>query len=192
MSPRDDDQDWMQALAGRPPDGADPETLREAAWLREAHRRWPADLPLEQPTEADMIALVQRGRREAGAPPARPARSQGGWRRWFFPAPLAGAAVAALLVVALVPWTGDETLRGGGPVQVQQADPVAARAALAAELRAAGVDVRLYERGGRWGLDAVLPTPVPPAVARILTQRALPVPTDGALVIEFSRTTGQP
>lgn len=192
MTPRDDDHDWLQALRGQPPADADPATLREAAWLREAHRRWPARLPLEQPSETDMIALLQRARREAGAVPRQAETPRPWWRRWLTPGPLAGAAVAAMLAVTLVPWTAVETLRSGAPAVVRQADPAAARDALAAELRAAGVDVRTYERNGRWGLDAELPAPLPPAVAASLARRGLERPADGALMVEYEPAAGRP
>ena len=57
----DDDGDWIAALRGRPPAGAAPHTLDEAARIRAALRRQP---PAEGEAESGLDALLFRRRRE--------------------------------------------------------------------------------------------------------------------------------
>lgn len=198
MNPNDDDDDWAEALAGRLRGSAAPATLAEAVSLREAQRRWPAASPAFELPPAD--ALLERARRE-GLLATRRGWCPGcleRWRRWTA-SPLglggAGLALASLLGLWIVGPFGsgqapvDETgiLRAPAAAVVLRAavDPAAARDRLADQLTALQVPVRRYERLGRFGLDADLPRPLPPALAALLRENALVAAADGSLRVEF-------
>lgn len=199
-----DDNDWGEALAGRARAGASPETLAEAALLREAQRRWPANSPaLELPPEQAWIA---RARAEGLLVPGRRTWCAGclqRWRRWTA-SPLGlgatGLVLASLLGLWIVPGLvlpphdAPGTLRApAATLQLRQAaDPRAARERLAERLLALQVPVQRYERLGRFGLDADLPRPLSPAVSTLLRDEMLVVADDGSLRVEFERAKVQP
>lgn len=195
MNPRtDDDQAWADALAGRP--AAADSTAAEAALLREALRRWPAQPPQPQLDEAALLAAARaqglmRPSRRGCAPCAS-------IRRWLFARPavwggLGGLALAAVLGLAvlpglLVPPDDTAALRSpAGGWQLQTDDPVVARDALAARLRAGGADVQTYERAGRAGLDAEFPAPPDATLRAWLAERGLATAADGSLRVEYRR-----
>lgn len=207
-----DDEDWFEAIAGRPRPDADPRTLLEATWLRAATRRWAAhDLP-EDALRADAAeALLARARTE-GMLHTRPgwcAGCHGRWRRWndawrqpgrpglgFGAASLTLAALAVAIVLGVwrpahEPAEGDgaaAVLRGApgdGVWLLQAADPAAQRDALAQALAAAGVTVTRYERLGRFGLDADLGAAPGDAVRETLRRRGLQAAPDGSLRVEI-------
>lgn len=192
--PADDDQAWADALAGRP--AAADATAAEAALLREALRRWPAQPPRPQLDEA---ALLAAARAQGLLPPARRGCAPcAAIRRRLFARPvvwggLGGLALAAVLGLAilpglLVPPEDGAVLRSpAGGWQLQAGDPVAARDALAARLRAAGADVQTYERAGRAGLDAEFATPPDATLRAWLAERGLATAADGSLRVEYRR-----
>lgn len=207
--PRDDDDDWAQALAGRSPPASDPATVAEAALLRDALRHWPAVAPvaaLDGGEARDFARLLAEARRRgllrhrpawfSGWPPAWCAGCAERWRAWG-PAQgargaWAGLALAGVLGLAVLPtlWqSGDEapTLRNSQAVlQVRAADPRAERDRWAEQLAAAGADVQRYERAGRWGLDAELPAARGAALEQWLAARGVQPAADGSVRVEFS------
>jgi hypothetical protein len=80
-----------------------------------------------------------------------------------------------------------ETFRGSanGVVELETRDPRALKLRLIQELKDAGISATGYERLDRVGLDADLPLPVAPNVRRVLEHHHIPVPSDGALVVEI-------
>jgi hypothetical protein len=191
------DDDWLDALAGRPPRaGADAAARREASWLRHAQRLWPAELPALPPaTEA---ALLDRARAEGLFRPrgwlAWCAGCSERWRRWSATPWRSGAAglvlasvlVAFIAVPLLQRPTEDTTVLRAGPdglLLLRDAEPQARRDRLADALQAAGLPVQRYERLGRYGIDAELPQPLPVAVAAVLRAERIAVPA-GPLRIE--------
>lgn len=203
-----DDEDWFEAVAGRPRPGTDPATLLEATWLRAAVRTWPRDLPdATWPADAP-DALVARARADGVLAPGWCAGCGARWRRWveaFGRGPrwtgALGLAAAALgVAVVLGVWRPAHEPAGGESVPVlrgapadgvwllQSADPAALRERIAGELQAAGVTgLRRYERLGRLGLDADLPTPPSPALLDALRRLGVQPGADGGLRVEVEQ-----
>jgi hypothetical protein len=178
-----DDQDrWLDALAGRDVDGGSP----EGRALREQIRAQPPPPPaavaeIDPVREAQLIA---RARAAGLLPPGRTRRFAVA-RVALMAAALAGVAigVTTLRYMRVPP----ETFRGAanGVVELETQDPRALKQRLIQELKDAGVSAKGYERLDRVGLDADLPLPVAPNVRRVLEQHQIPVPSDGALVVEI-------
>ena len=63
--------------------------------------------------------------------------------------------------------------------------PLALKQQIIRELRAAGVPAVGYERLGRLGVDAELQNRFPYRHGKVLERHHIPVPQDGALVIEI-------
>ena len=180
----DDLAGWLAALGGHDRDAADVSVEGRAlrAQLRaQAEGAPPAVADVDSAREAQLIARA----RAAGILPARmPAR----WRSprsALMAATLAGIAIGvATLQYTRVP---PETFRGtaNGVVELEARRPNDLQERLIQELHDAGVHVTGYERLDRVGLDADLPLPVTPAVRRVLDRHHIPVPNDGALVVEI-------
>jgi hypothetical protein len=193
----DDDQHWLDALAGRvTPDGRH-HAEYEAFELREAilrHRNaQPSSLPTRDPQrEADLIARAQREGLIQPIVLATKAR----WRRTVFarPAILAYAAAATVACVAVAlalilgPTAEIERVRGAadGIVVIEASDPRALKEALLRELRAVGVSATGYELLGVQGIDADLPQPIPAPVRAVLAKHHLDAPADGVLKVEIA------
>lgn len=114
-------------------------------------------------------------------------------RRWIAEA-RPGWRAAAMVLVAVgaagLWWPQSappEALRGvvGGTVHLAARDPPALKRQLVGELSAAGVRVTGYERFGHLGIDADLALPISPAARHVLERHRIPVPADGALIVEF-------
>jgi hypothetical protein len=178
-----DDQDrWLDALAGRDVDGGS----QEGRALREQIRAQPPP-PLAVVAEIDPAReaqLIARARGAALLPAGAPRRLSVA-RVALMAAALAGVAIGVnTLRYTRVP---PETFRGAanGVVELETKDPRALKLRLIQELKDAGVSATGYERLDRVGLDADLSLPVAPNVRRVLKQHQIPVPSDGALVIEI-------
>lgn len=194
MKPQvDDDQAWAEALAGHPV--RTDATAAEAALLRDALRRWPAQPPQPQLDEA---ALLAAARAQGLLAPARRGCAACAAIRRLLARPavwggLGAMALAAVLGLAILPGLQlppDDAGVLRSPVggwQLQADDPVAARDALAVRLRAAGADVQTYERAGRAGLDAEFPAPPDAALRAWLAERGLATAADGSLRVEYRR-----
>jgi hypothetical protein len=186
------DDVWLAALAGRVAPALVSEQSRalalEAAALREFIREQESVGSLEVPgvSAAREEELIARARRDgllvSYSRPARPSL------RWL------SLSAAAVLVVAvgMGVWRASlppsEVVRGvdHGTVHLEARDPAALKRQLTDELEAAGVKVSGYARLGRVGIDADLPQPLPPEVAKILERHQIPIPSDGALVVEIA------
>jgi hypothetical protein len=190
---RDDDQDWLDSLAGRGrPESA---ASREAGALRAAILRRRAaeeSAAVASQDAARETVLIERARRAGLLPGGSHSRGPRFWRpSWTRGALL--AAAAALVLVALVPgrWlrpsmdTGVVRSSPDGVVRLQAEDSVALKRQLTEELRAAGVVAAGYELLGRQGIDADLPRPLPDEVRRVLDRHGIPVPADGVLRVEI-------
>jgi hypothetical protein len=210
-----DDEAWFEALAGRARPGTQTATLIEATLLREATRRWHAPVEVGAPLFR-LDALIARaqaqglGRRRGwcGGCAERWRRlrdrlgSSGkrGLRGW----PVTGAA-AALLVLAVVllqlersattspEADGQPVLRSPGDAGrylLHDAQARQRRDRIADELAVAGVQMRRYERLGRFGLDAQIVMPPDAAVAAVLALNGLKPAADGALMVEVDAEAG--
>jgi hypothetical protein len=203
----DEDQRWLDLMAGREVPDAGQRLREEAAWLRAALLAYRAGSPAgRMPDPATRVQRLLQRAVEAGV--LEPAAARGGRRpswlwRWFarvaggagagpawrWPAGIAVAlALGGLLLVPLEQDTAPEgdTLRSGAAVQTIVAPaPAAARDRLLAELRAAGLDAAPYDALGRVGIDVELAQPLPPAAAALLRQHGLQPPAGPQLRVEF-------
>jgi hypothetical protein len=176
-----DDQDrWLDALAGRNVDSEEGRALREQ--IRAQLTEPPTVVAQIDPVrEAQLIARA----RAAGLLPAGAPRRLGLARVALMAAALAGVAIGVNTLRNMrVP---SETFRGAadGVVELETQDPRALKQRLIQELKDAGVSATGYERLDRVGLDADLPLPVAANVRRVLQQHQIPIPNDGALVVEI-------
>lgn len=184
----DEDQAWLEALAGRRAATPASASTQEAHALRALFQTQTPQVAAAAPEidPAREAALIARARAEGLLP--RRAAPPRAWRSRFVSRPaLTAAAVATLAIaVAVTRYLSPpaETLRGGlQTVRLEARDPQALRQELIQELRAAGVRVSGYEQFGRIGIDADLPQPLTPQVRDILARHGIPVPGDAALVV---------
>jgi hypothetical protein len=174
---------WLEALAGREVEGGS----EEARALRAQIRAQPPGLPaaiaeIDPAREAQLIARARAAGLLTGAAAPR--------RRRVARAALMAAAIAGIAIgVATLRFTRipTETFRGAanGVVELETRDPHALKLRLIQELKDVGVSATGYERLDRVGLDADLPVPIAPNVRRVLEQHHIPVPSDGALLVEI-------
>ena len=195
-----DDDAWLEALAGRIEPAQIPEDqhralVLEAFALREWIRRQ-ASPPISEVRSVDVMReqdLLARATREGLiALPGAARRSRIGVRRFAL-------AAAAVLVVAIgigfwqsikIP---QQTVRGidHGTVYLVARDPLELKRQLTTELQAAGAKVSGYTRLGRVGIDADLPQPLPEPIAQVLKRHHIPIPADGILVVEIEAPSSQ-
>jgi hypothetical protein len=197
-----DDEDWLEALEGRPNPAASEATNREAALLRQAYQELARDLPQVEPRRTDEDALVARAHALGlgSTPPPAADRGLAGRLREVLTAvltrpwmgALAGGFAVALLAVMVWPlWQaspGDDTVlrQPAGAVLLRRVqDPQTQRNRLAEQLVAVGAQVTRYERLGRYGLDAVVPQPLSPQARDLLVREGLVLAIDGSLSLEF-------
>ncbi len=172
----DDLDRWLEALGGHDGDPGD----AEGRALRAQIRSLPSDpvAPVAQRDAAREARLIARAR-AAGILPRRLPR----------PALLAAAVAGIALGVATLQYTRapTETYRGvsAGVVELEARHPQDLKAQLLRELQQAGVHASGYARLDRVGIDADLPQPVTADVRRVLDKHHIPVPDDGALVVEI-------
>jgi hypothetical protein len=183
---------WLEALAGRDVDGGS----EEGRALRTQIRAQPTEMliavaQIDPTREAQLIARA----RAAGLLPAEEPRAPDAGteapRRWNFArASLMAAALAGIAIGVTTLWytrVPTETFRGAtnGIVELETREPRVLKLRLIQELKDVGVSAAGYERLDRVGLDADLPLPVAPNVRRVLERHHIPVPSDGALVVEI-------
>ncbi|HEX4269613.1 MAG TPA: hypothetical protein VHY36_17125 [Steroidobacteraceae bacterium] len=187
----DEDQDWLDSLAGRSATGSHRASIAEAQRLRESIRRnvRVPDVAVPAQDVQREAQLLERAGREGLIDPTRLARRT----RQRLPAIGAmGALAASVAGVAIAlflhgrPQT--EHLRGtrAQVTRIEAADPTALKMQILDELRAAGVRATGYDQLGIEGIDADLPQPVPPRVRDVLTRHHLGVPANGVLRIEIA------
>jgi len=187
----DDDNDWLEALAGRAPESA---SAREAAALRRGilarEVADPAPVPEHDAWRED--ALIARARREGLIAPRPAART--GWRRGWHATAVVAAAASVVVVIGFLTREAPEPERvrsaPGGVVRLESAQPEALQRRIVVELRALGVEATAYERLGAFGIDADLPEPLPVEVEEVLRHHGIPIPGDGALAVEIVPRAG--
>lgn len=187
------DRVWFERLAGRMPAGArdHAQAMGEAERLARAidaeERSLAADERLQTVLapargEEKLRELFGTLRRERLLRPDAGERPY--WQRWRLWAPVGGFAVAATLAAFLVvpllmvehpAYDEPPTMRGEIVEQQRQhATPREAAEAMAARLRAAGGDVRLYQTGKIFIVDIEVQPPVPDALTQALAADGLP------------------
>ena len=188
------DDVWLEALAGRVSPAQVSEQSRalalEAAALREFIREEESVSSLDVPgvSAAREEELIARARRDGLLVSySTDARARPSLRRLSL-----SAAAVLVVAVGIGVWRASlpppEVVRGvdHGTVHMEARDPAALKRQLTDELEAAGVKVSGYERLGRVGIDADLPQPLSQEVAKILARHQIPIPSDGALVVEIA------
>jgi len=197
----EDEQRWLDALAGRARGQDASRETREANELRKAmlarQAESVADVPaIDAAREADLIARARREGLIRVAQGSTPVRDQdrraerfawfSGWRSGLSVAVIAALAIG--LGLFLKPATEVETVRStpDGIVRLESADPVALKRALIEELRAVGVTADGYEMFGRQGVDADLTQPLSPAVRQVLEKYRIAPPANGLLRVEIA------
>lgn len=187
----DEDQDWLDALAGRTAAGSHRAAIAEAQRLREFIQRnvHAPDVAVPKRDAQRESQLLERARREGLIDPAQLAK-RGRRRLTAIGGVTALAASVAGVAIALFLHGGPQTehLRGTREqvIRIVSADPTALKMQLLDELRAAGVRATGYDQLGVEGIDADLPKPVPPRVRDVLTRHHLSVPSNGVLRIEIA------
>ncbi len=204
--PASDTDAWLDALAGRRNIAADDEDsagVAEGRLLRVALRRWPVAPPAPD-ADADrqqLAALLAAAHAHDRLAPSRGCPACQALARWLSWRRLAGATAlvaAGWMTVVLMPSLTSMTpvpapgaadaLRGAGTEGVQRlraADPRALRDRIADELAQAGIESTRYERLGRYGLDAELPSVRSAESIRLLNRHGIKVPASGGLAIEI-------
>lgn len=183
----DDDERWLDGLAGRAP--ADTDAAREGTMLREAMRRWPpVAAPVPARDAAHLAGTIARAR-AAGLFASRTPTPRTRWHAVRWAAAFATVAVVATLVVlrpGSVP-VEEATVRSApeAVTLLRVADPDAERRRLVEALASRGVRATTYARFGRLGVDADLPGPLPDDLKALLARERIPVPADGVLRVEF-------
>lgn len=196
----DDDQHWLDLLAGRSVAEPDRRTAQEAAWLRAALLAYRGQAPVGAPAAPDerIDRLLARAR-AAGlipAPTGAVARAQPPMQRWS----IGAVALAAALALLVVPWAlqinddrGDAAVMRGDTLQVRRAtNPALDREAVRTALQAAGIESAPYQRLDRLGLDAELPPVLAPNQREALIRLGLKPPAGPSLRIEFTADGASP
>jgi hypothetical protein len=191
----DEDQDWLDALAGRVPTGPHRAAASEGERLRELIQRHvhAADVAVPERDAQREAQLLERARREGLIDPEeltkrarrhmRPAVI-GGWLA--LAASIAGIAVALSFFLHGTPSVVHFRSAREQVIRIEAADPTALKMQILDELHAAGVRATGYEQLDVEGIDASLPEPVPPRVRDVLTRHHLSVPNNGVLRIEIA------
>lgn len=197
-SPNDDER-WLDTLAGRASAGQDGVAGLEAARLRTALQQLDAAPTQALGAEVEQALLDQLLGQAAAAPKA--GLCPGCRRRWaalldgLLARPVWGAALAGLGLWFGVGLWQTPAEDPGGPVEralpearillLSDAQPRQRRDELARQLGGAGATVRRYERLGRFGLDAQFPQPLSSDATQRLAELKLGVDADGVLRLEI-------
>jgi len=188
-----DDQQWLDALAGRE-SHAEGSELRKAVLARsvaEGPAQADTDVAREEEliTRARLHGLMVNTSALEGDPFARKTswltalRASG--RGWVAAAIAVGVLVLGWQFRAPI---SQEVTRAapGGITRLVYANPKTLKQQIVDDLRAVGVEAIGYERLGLSGVDAELPQPASPAVLAVLNKYGIPVPTDGVVRVEIA------
>ncbi len=197
----DGNERWLQALAGLEAGQPDDSDAREGRALRAqigalSKRDVPAQTRRDPAREEQLIGRA----RVAGLLPTEPTTqgdriaSRGRWPMPRIALLLAAGLATVVIGVSLMrERAATDSVRGAAndTVLLRASNPRALQQTLILELKAVGVNATGYQRLDRVGLDADVPKPLPPEVRQVLERHQIPMPTDGALVIEI-QTLGTP
>jgi len=176
---KDEDQDWLDALAGKPTQNADPEVTRRATLLRHAIQRHDAALGVNEfDDEAGLQKLKFRMRREGLSGESKPA---------FYSNRFVKYAMAASIVLTIgltmrlylheQPMQNEaDIMRGSNQQIVLAADPEARLKQLAFELDRLGIKYQVERKDGKILLKAQGVDPVKEDVADFLERNHIKPP----------------
>jgi hypothetical protein len=190
----DDDQAWMDAMAGRRAAGLDPRSEQEALALRKVALEKAAAQALDasavQAGEQRLLARLARegllGRRERAA--AAP------WRLAFAAAAALVLGVGLMIQYSGLLTTGEATYDEppgyrGAPERrsVRAPDARAYAEALQREIAAGGGGARVYQRGQVYYVELSLAPGSPEPVRQALRKRNIADAREGIVLIEITR-----
>lgn len=176
---KDEDQDWLDALAGKPNPNADPDVTRRATLLRQAIQRHDAAIGVNDfDVEAGLQKLKFRMRKEGLSGENKPA---------FFSNRFVQYAMAASIVLTVgltmrlymyeQPVQNEaEIMRGGDQQIVLATDPEARLKQLTAELDKLGIKYQIERKEGKILLKAQGVDPVKDDVASFLERNHITPP----------------
>jgi hypothetical protein len=188
MTNKDKDQDWLDALAGKPSADADPEVSRRATLMRQAIQRHDSAINVNEfNTEAGLQKLKFRMQREGLSGESKPA---------FFSRRFVQYAMAASIVLTVglsmrlylheQPIQNEEDIMRGSEQQIVLAtDPEARLKQLTTELDRLGIKYKIERKEEKILLKAQGVDPVKDDVAGFLERNHIkpPVGTDVELDI---------
>jgi hypothetical protein len=190
-----DDQDWLEALAGRKARNENSAAANTGKALREAYLARPDQIPssVEAP-KPDFQKLLNRARAE-GLLADQSERREGrfinrGYRRIQGLLALAASIVVTAGAIFLIrPPSPTETLRSptNGTVRIENEQPEQLQQKMLVNFRALGVKATAYEQLGVEGIDTELPSPVDPKIRDMLRSYGIATPTGGDLDIQIVR-----
>lgn len=174
------DDDWIDAIAGRPSSGLNESEQRLAQAIRDVTR---AQQQAMAQSAADDLAQEERLVRHARrSDPARVGASP--WIKRF--------AIAATLMLAvglgwlLIDREPQIDVRGGGQIQIiETSDVQALTTRIVSRLEQAGVAVQTYPLGTYRGINATLSAEQRAAVAADLTKLGVTIPANNVLTLEI-------
>jgi hypothetical protein len=183
MTNANEDQDWLDALAGKPNPNADPEVTREATLLRQAIQRDDAALGVNDfDVEAGLQKLIIRMHREGVLDDNQPSIVKKRFDDFVIAATSAFSSIKLMLSSIVMP--NELATRGseGGQI-VLAADPEARLKQLAAELDSLGIKYKIERKSGKILLKAHGVDPVKDDVASFLERNHITPPI--GLVVEL-------
>lgn len=186
-----DDQDWLDALAGKPESGSDSPAEREARLLRATihAQQQSASAPpdeVERGLEQLLFRLRQEGLLDKAKKP-----------RWHWPdgAWMAIAATVVITVAISTLWPGMENglapkdeigqMRGGKAQIIHASDPDNQARQLRSELEKLGAHVETRQVGPVWVIKAQVPVRKMAEARLIAGQYGYRLPDDGMLRLEI-------
>lgn len=207
MTNKDDDQDWLDALAGKPNPNADPEVTRRATLLRQAIQRHDAALGVNGfDVEAGLQKLKARLRREGLIGVDQQPTIKERFARLAMAASVAlnrhvvqfAVAASVVLTIGLTmrlylheqPIQNEADIMKGGDQQIVLAtDPEARLKQLAAELDSLGIKYQIERKEGKILLKAQGVDPVKDDVAGFLERNHITPPVKDSVELDIRPMT---
>jgi len=198
-----DDQDWLDALAGKPAPGADPETARRAAALRKTLLDIRKEGLADESPDDGLDRLLFRLRREGLLEKEK--------NHWLLQFPVAFAMAASVLIAVGFGWlmkadrdrpyeesTGSAmfgvpySTGGASAPQTLYADaPGDLATSLTQEFSAAGIALRQSDGGDSIRLEGELPENLSADALQLIGRYRLSIPDGRKLIIEIRRQAAQ-
>lgn len=188
MTNPNEDQDWLDALAGKPNPNADPKVTREATLLRQAIQRHDAALGVNDfDVEAGLQKLKFRLRREGLSGENKPAF----YRNRFVQYAMAASIVLTIgltmrLYLPEQPMQNEADIMKGSDQQIVLApDPEARLKQLTTELDRLGIKYQIERKAGKILLKAQGVDPVKDNVASFLERNHITPPVKDSLELDI-------
>lgn len=188
MTNRNEDQDWLDALAGKPDPDANPNVTKRAALLRQAIQKHDAALGVNDfDTDAGLQKLKFRMRREGLTSDSKPSFIHNRFVQYAM-------AASIILTIGLTmriylyeqPMQNEaDIVRGSNQQIVLAADPEARLKQLTTELGELGIQYQIERKEGIIILMAHGVDPLKDEVAEFLERNHITAPVGTDLALEF-------